>query len=331
MTADSLPYRAPWWLPGAHLQTIYPFLFRRGALPPLVRERWDTPDGDFIDVDWLAGDQGKPLVVLFHGLEGCSRSHYARTLLQALRSRGWRCAVPHFRGCSGVPNRLPRAYHSGDHAEIDWILRRMAERFPQAQRFAVGVSLGGNALLKWLARAGVQGQSIVSRAAVVSAPMDLNTAGHRLGRGFNRIYTWHFLRSLKRKSLDKLRRFPGLYDARTVARARDLYEFDNVVTAPLHGFRDADDYWTRASSIADLRDIRVPTLIVHARNDPFLPGAHLPGPQQLSPAIELDFPGHGGHAGFVSGAFPGTLRWLPARLLAFFDARSIAPASTNRD
>jgi hypothetical protein len=313
-------YRAPWWLPGGHLQTLYPFLFRRVALAQLARERWDTPDGDFIDIDWLASDPAGPLVILFHGLEGCSRSHYARALLQALDRRGWRCAVPHFRGCSGVPNRLARAYHSGDYAEIDWILRRMAERFPQSRRFAVGVSLGGNALLKWLAATGARARSTVLRAAAVSAPMDLNTAGHRLGRGFNRVYTWHFLRSLKRKSLDKLRRFPGLYDARAVARARDLYQFDNVVTAPLHGFRDTDDYWTRASSLLDLRDIRVPTLIVHARNDPFLPGAHLPGPQQVSTQVELDYPEHGGHAGFVSQPFPGNLDWLPERLLAFFDA-----------
>jgi hypothetical protein len=329
MAGSAPSYRAPRWLPGGHLQTIYPFLFGRAGLPPLARERWDTPDGDFIDVDWLAGDSAAPLVILFHGLEGGSRSHYARALLQALRERGWRCAVPHFRGCSGVPNRLPRAYHSGDHAEIDWILRRMAERSLRPQRFAVGVSLGGNALLKWLAASGARARSIVTRAAAVSAPMDLNAAGHRLGRGFNRLYTRHFLSSLKRKSLDKLRRFPGLYDARAVARARDLYQFDNVVTAPLHGFRDTDDYWTRASSIPDLRDIRVPTLIVHARNDPFLPGDHLPGPQQVSSEVELDYPEQGGHAGFVSGPFPGTLSWLPARLFAFFDSGQ--PISPCRD
>src|SRR5262249_44849465 len=152
--------------------------------------------------------------------EGSSRSHYARALLHALHARNWRAAVPHFRGCSGTPNQLPRAYHSGDYTEIDWILRRMAARCPGAC-FAVGVSLGGNALLKWLAHTGEPAQQIVSAAAAVSAPMDLTTAGHLLGRGLNRVYTWHFLRSLKPKSLAKLRRFPGLYDARAVVRARN--------------------------------------------------------------------------------------------------------------
>jgi predicted alpha/beta-fold hydrolase len=318
-TSSPTAYKAPRWLPGGHLQTVYPYLFRRMRSPALQRERWDTPDGDFIDVDWLEGRSDQPLVVLFHGLEGDSGSHYARALLQALRGRGWRAAVPHFRGCSGAPNLLPRAYHSGDYAEVDWVLRRMAVRSPGA-RFAVGVSLGGNALLKWLAHAGEAAQPVIARAAAVSAPMDLTTAGHLLGRGLNRLYTWHFLRSLKPKSLAKLRRFPGLYNARAVARARNLYEFDNLVTAPLHGFRSADDYWSRASSAPDLPHIRVPTLIVHARNDPFLPGTHLPAAHAVSACVELEFPGAGGHAGFISGPFPGNLEWLPRRILAFFAA-----------
>lgn len=313
-------YRAPAWLPGGHLQTIYPYFFRRVPVPMLERTRWDTPDGDFVDVDWLPGPAGAPLVVLFHGLEGCSRSHYARALLRAFGRHGWRAAVPHFRGCSGEPNRLARAYHSGDHAEIDWMLRAVAHGAPDTPRFAVGVSLGGNALLKWLAREGDRAGALVLRAAAVSAPVDLAAAGHLLGRGFNRFYTWNFLRTLKRKSLAKLAAHPGIYDRRAVARATSLYEFDNLVTAPLHGFRDTDDYWTRASTRSELRGIAVPTLIVHARNDPFLPGAHLPGPQEVSPEVTLEYPEEGGHAGFVSGAFPGNLDWLPERLLAYFSA-----------
>lgn len=312
-------YRAPCWLPGGHLQTIYPYLFRRASLPPLRREHWETPDDDCIDVDWLPGDDTKPLVVLFHGLEGCSGSHYARALLRALHQRSWRGAVPHFRGCGGTPNRLPRAYHSGDYAEIDWILRRMAQLSPVGARYAVGVSLGGNALLKWLATTGAEAAHIVARAGAVSAPVDLTVAGRLLGRGFNRLYTRHFLRSLKRKSLAKLQMFPALYDAGAVGRARDLYEFDNLVTAPLHGFRDTDDYWTKASSAPDLKRIAIPTLIVHAGNDPFLPGRYLPTEDQVSRLVELDYPRDGGHAGFVSGHFPGNLDWLPNRVLDFFE------------
>ena len=318
MTAPAA-YRAPRWLPGAHLQTIYPYLFRRLPLPPLRRERWDTPDADFVEADWLDGPAHAPLVVLFHGLEGCSRSHYARALLHAAQTRGWRAVVPHFRGCGGQPNRLARAYHSGDHNEIDWMLRTAARASPASPRFALGVSLGGNALLKWLAREGQGAAQVVTGAAAVSAPVDLMIAGRLLGRGFNRVYSWNFLKSLKRKSLAKLTHYPHLYSAGAVARARDLYQFDNLVTAPLHGFADTDDYWTRASSKPDLVRIALPTLIVHARNDPFLPGVHLPAAQALPSCVTLEVPAEGGHAGFVCGRFPGSMDWLPARVLAFFE------------
>ena len=313
------PYRAPWWLPGGHLQTIYPSLLLRRRPPRYRRERWQTPDGDFIDLDWLdESAEDAPLVALFHGLEGGSGSHYATALMHACARAHWRGVVVHFRGCSGEPNRLPRAYHSGDADEIGWILARLRSRNAGAGMFAAGVSLGGNALLKWLGREGESAVEIVDAAAAISAPMDLMTAGDRLGRGFNLLYGRHFLRTLKPKSLAKLQRFPGLYDERIVRRARTLREFDNVVTAPLHGYRDTDDYWRRASSKSDLAGIAVPTLIVHARNDPFLPGVHLPVAGEVSPSVTLEFPEGGGHAGFASGPFPGNLDWLPRRVLAFF-------------
>jgi predicted alpha/beta-fold hydrolase len=315
------PYRAPAWLPGGHLQTIYPYLFRRLPAPRLERERWDTPDGDFVDVDWLAGPADAPLVVLFHGLEGSAHSHYARAMFGMLRARNWRGVLPHFRGCGGSPNRTARAYHSGDFAEIDWMLRTVASRAPKTRRFAVGVSLGGNALLKWLAWAGGDARDSIMAAAAVSAPMDLATAGHRLGRGINLLYGWNFLRTLKRKSLLKLERFPGLYDARAVARARSLHAFDGLVTAPLHGFRDTEHYWTSASSKPDLKHIGLPTLVLHARNDPFLPGEYLPAPDEVSKWVSLDFSDTGGHVGFVTGPFPGSLDWLPGRLLDFFESQ----------
>ena len=168
------------------------------------------------------------------------------------------------------------------------------------------------------AREGARASELIVGAAAISAPVDLATAGHRLGRGWNRLYTWNFLRSLKRKSLAKLAAHPDIYDRRAVARARNLYKFDNMFTSPLHGFRDTDDYWTRASSKGDLARIAVPTLILHARNDPFLPGAHLPQPHEVSPAVTLDYPEEGGHVGFVSGPFPGHLDWLPERVIGYF-------------
>jgi uncharacterized protein len=320
------PYRAPWWLPGGHLQTIYPYFLLKHHVPPYRRERWETPDGDFIDLDWLdERNDSAPLVALFHGLEGGSGSHYATALMRAGARRHWRGVVIHFRGCSGEPNRMARAYHSGDADEIAWILQRLRALNPTAPLFTAGVSLGGNALLKWLGRSQGSARGVIDAAAVVSAPMDLMTAGDRLGTGVNRLYGHHFLQTLKTKSLAKLERFPALYGANIVRNARTLREFDNVVTAPLHGYLDTDDYWTRASSKPDLRHIEVPTLIVHARNDPFLPGRYLPTTNEVSASVTLDFPDGGGHAGFASGSFPGNLDWLPERLLTFF-SENIATA-----
>jgi len=312
-------YRAPWWLPGGHLQTIYPYFVLKRRPPRYRRERWETPDSDFIDLDWVDGSQSAPVVALFHGLEGGSSSHYAAALMHAVARRGWRGIVVHFRGCGGEPNRLQRAYHSGDADEIDWILRRLRALADSAALLPVGVSLGGNALLKWLGRERAAAASIVDAAAAISAPMDLMTAGDRLGSGLSRGYGSHFLARLKKKSLGKLQRFPGLFDREAVRRTRTLREFDNLVTAPLHGFRDTDDYWTRASSKPDLAHIAVPTLIVHGRNDPFLPGHYLPAPHQVSASVHLEFPRGGGHAGFASGPFPGNLEWMPGRVIRFFE------------
>ena len=319
-------YIAPSWLPGGHAQTIYAAVAAPRPHVAYRRERWDTPDGDFIDLDWLIQDSGSglrdsektPLVVLFHGLEGSSRSHYALAMMHAVRARGWRGVVVHFRGCSGELNRLPRAYHSGDSAEIDWILRRLKRQSPHAPLRAVGVSLGGNALLKWLGEQREHAAGIISAAAAVSAPVDLMAAGNALGHGFNLIYARHFLATMKRKSLIKLGRFPGLFDGEQVRAANTLRTFDDLVTAPLHGFRNTDDYWTRASSKPLLRDIAAPTLLVNARNDPFLPQAALPQAHEVSAAVTVEFPAAGGHAGFVSGAFPGRHDWLPQRILDFF-------------
>ncbi|MCM8595803.1 hydrolase [Accumulibacter sp.] len=317
-----IAYEAPTWLPGGHAQTIYPLLIRPAPLP-YHRERWATPDGDFIDVDWAAPPQsvragpGRPLLVLFHGLEGSSASHYAVSLMRALAAIGWTGAVVHFRGCSGELNRLPRAYHSGDSEEIDWVLRRLQARFSNRSRYAVGVSLGGNVLLKWLGERGTAASDVLQAAAAISAPLDLAASGHHLGRNFNRLYTAYFLRTLKRSARDRLRRFPGLFDEQRMAAARTLYEFDDAVTAPLHGFAGVDDYWRRASSKPWLAGIRLPTLILNATNDPFLPASALPSPHDTARAVRLEFPSHGGHVGFVVGRPPGSIAWLPQRILHF--------------
>ena len=323
MSSNTGLYRAPRWLRGGHAQTIYPALVLRGRPPRYRRERWDTPDGDFIDLDFLdGGSAGAPRVALFHGLEGSSSSHYAVALMHALTRAGWNGVVVHFRGCSGEINRLPRAYHSGDAPEIGWILARLAQS--AGPLYAAGVSLGGNALLKWLGESGAGARAHLRAAAAVSAPLDLMAAGAALGRGPNLIYTRMFLTTLRRKSLDKLERFPGLFDRASMLGARNLRQFDDVVTAPLHGFRDTDDYWTRASSKRGLDKVGLPTLVLNARNDPFLPAQHLPRPAEVSPMVLLEQPEEGGHVGFPSGTFPGNLDWLPQRLLAFFGDHALA-------
>jgi predicted alpha/beta-fold hydrolase len=310
-------YRAPWWLPGGQLQTLYGALIDHPRAS-WKRERWDTPDGDFIDVDRLPGSPCAPLVALFHGLEGSSDSHYAHALAHELAKRGWRGAVPHFRGCSGEPNRLPRAYHSGDAEEVGWILRRLRGEASGAPLFAMGMSLGGNALLKWLGE-DAQAGDILCAAAAVSAPFDLMAAGDALGRGFNLVYTRAFLGTLKKKCKLKLERFPGLFDGEAMRRARTLRDFDEAVTAPLHGFRSTDDYWTRASAKPFLDRINLPTLLLNARNDPFMPETALPRSEEVSSHVLCEFPEEGGHASFVGAPFPGSLSWLPHRVTEFFE------------
>ena len=314
-TQDS--YRAPAWLPGGHIQTVWPLLLK-GPLPPYQRERWDTPDGDFIDLDWLPHVPGAPLVILFHGLEGSSRSGYARSLMRHLASLGWNGVVPHFRGCSGEPNRLPRSYHAGDADEIGWILERIATRHPTLPRYAAGVSLGGNALLLWLGRQREAARDTIDRAAAIYAPLNFSATGHILGTGITRFYGQHFLATLKRNADTKLALHPGLFDREAMLRSRTLYEFDNIVTAPLHGFRDADDYWLQASSKPHLKHVSLPTLVLNPLNDPFLPAHYLPGPGEVSREIRLEHPRRGGHVGFVGGRWPGELNWLPGRLVRFF-------------
>jgi predicted alpha/beta-fold hydrolase len=311
-------YVPPAWLPGGQIQTLYAYLAT--SKPKLIyrRERWDTPDGDFIDIDWMDGKIDTPLVVLFHGLEGNSQSPYALHLMRVVQQKNWRGAVVHFRGCSGELNRMPRAYHSGDSVEIDWILRRMKMMAADRPLYSVGVSLGGNALLKWLGEQQQDAKKIVQAAASISAPIDLMAAGNALGSGFNMLYTRHFLSTLKRKSLLKLQQHPGLFDGAAMLRSRDLRAFDDIVTAPLHGYKNTDDYWTRASSKPLLKHICVPTYLLNARNDPFMPESALPHADEISSFITTEFPAGGGHVGFVSDGFPGHLRWLPNRLMDFF-------------
>ena len=327
-------FRAPWWLPGGHAQTIWPARLSRRHPPTTPppryrRERWTTPDGDFIDVDHLdeGAAPGAPLLVLFHGLEGSSQGAYALAFAHWARQHGWHYAVPHFRGCSGELNLAPRAYHSGDFEEIGWILGRLRARHGRPLR-AVGVSLGGNALMRWAEEAGDSAAQTALAVAAVCSPLDLAASGQAIGRGFNRqVYTRMFLQTMRPRALAKLAQHPGLFDRRAMLAARDLYDFDNLFTAPLHGFKDTDDYWARASAKPHLRRIRIPALLLNARNDPFIPAASLPRQQDVGRQVTLWQPAHGGHVGFPGGRFPGHLHSLPEGVMAWM--QQVAPASPS--
>jgi len=317
-------YRAPGWLIGGNAQTIWPALFSKrhiGAAPLFRRERWDTPDGDFVDVDWLGEDADAPLLVLFHGLEGSSASHYAQAFAHWAREHGWRYVVPHFRGCSGEINRLPRAYHSGDYEEIGWMLGQ-ARTVHRGRIAAVGVSLGGNALMRWAEEAGDSAARTAGAVAAVSSPLDLAAGGHAIGSGFNRaVYTPMFLRTMKVKALAKLARHPGLFNREALLAARTLHDFDDIFTAPLHGFRDADDYWRRGSAKPHLARIRIPALVLNARNDPFVPARSLPHAHEVGPHVTLWQPEHGGHVGFPGGRWPGHVLTLPEQVMKWLEPR----------
>jgi hypothetical protein len=252
------------------------------------------------------------LLVLFHGLEGSSDSHYVQAFARWAQLDAVDLAVPHFRGCSGELNLAPRAYHSGDHVEIDWILKRFAMSATAQPLLAAGVSLGGNALMRWAGEQGAGAARTVRAVASICSPLDLAASGQAIGQGFNRqVYTRMFLRSMKPKALAKWRQYPGLFDAQRLRAATDLYEFDNVFTAPLHGFANTADYWQQASAISHLKHIQIPALALNARNDPFIPVSSLPQPEQVSRHVTLWQPAHGGHVGFPSGPPPGDLADMP--------------------
>lgn len=323
-----------------------------------VRERLDTPDGDFVDFDWvgpglfsdktadnitvrpdpaLAHTAARrwldtrdaqtleqlpegPALVLFHGLEGSSHSHYAQSVAQYFRARGWVVVIAHFRGCSGFPNRMARAYYSGDTDEIAFMLQHVQQRVPQARWHAAGVSLGGNALLKYLGEQGSNALPLKACAAI-SVPLDLVAAGNTLSESLvgKQLYSRYFLRSMVQKIAEKAQRFPGNIDAVRLGHIKTLRDFDDQYTAPMHGYKNALDYWTRASSKPLLPHVVTPTLVLNARNDPFIPEAALPGPAECADSIVLHQPAEGGHAGFVTGSFPGHVNWLPGRMARFFE------------
>ena len=315
-------YVAPKWLPGAHLQTVVPArLFPRPEVS-YRRELIDMPDGDFMIFDWVRPEPESltaPVLVHFHGLEGDSHSHYAEALMSTCAERGWRGVVAHFRGCGGIPNRLPRAYFAGDSADCDWVMRTVHKRYVNAPIYAVGVSLGGNYISKYLGDMGGRA-SFITAAVSVGAPVNLVAGSEIMSRGANKLYSEMFLSTLKDKLIDKAKRFPDLIDLQAVMKCRTLYDFDSIYTAPIHHFKSAMDYWTKCSAKPVLKNVQVPLLLLNAKNDPFMPVWALPTEKDVSPFVYLEQPEEGGHIGFPRGNPPGDLGWLPERIMKFFSA-----------
>jgi uncharacterized protein len=310
-------YIPPWLHRGGHLQSILSAKCSYAPYPAWQRERWEWGDGDFCDADWLNQTDSKAkTLVLFHGLEGSSRSHYARSVGAYFHSQGWRVVVPHFRGCSGEPNRLLRAYHSGDAAEIERMLDRVHQAFAQAPLYTAGVSLGGNAMLTFLATS--VSNLPLQAAAAVCAPLDLARCQEAITSGFSTIYTLMFMQTLRAKALLKRQRFPHACDWQGVIRSKNLYEFDDVFTAPVHGYKNTHDYYARASAKPMLQAICTPTLLLNSLNDPFVP-VDIVVTLNVSKHVTINQPAQGGHVGFAQGVGLGQLNWLPQRLHRWFE------------
>jgi uncharacterized protein len=284
----------------------------------VTRERLVTPDGDFVDLDWLSGRPGAPVLLVLHGLEGTGHSHYVHGLFSLAQARGWRAAVLWFRSCSGELNRLARFYHSGDTDDLDWLLRTLGEREPIVRVGAVGISIGGNVLCKWLGEQGDAASKTLAAAVAISVPFDLAACARVMDEGFQKaVYTASFMRSFRAKTRAKARLYPGFVDVPAALRARTFREYDRAVTAPLHGFADELDYWRRASSGPYLSRVRRPTLLINALDDPFIPVSSLPDPGTLPDCVQTEFVPHGGHVGFVEGAPWRSRSWAERRAVEY--------------
>lgn len=311
-------FRAAWWLPGPHCQTLWPTLFKRRPRLQLSRERLELDDGDFLDLDWTPPRHG-PIVVIVHGLEGSARSHYIGGLVAELGDAGMQAVVMHLRGCSGEPNRLARSYHAGETGDLASTVATIRARHPGRLIAVAGFSLGGNALLKWLAELGAAAP--IDAAVAISVPFDLAAAARKLNQGASRLYQHYLLRALRRSLQRKAATVTMPISVTEALRARTIWEFDNLVTAPLNGFSGASEYYATSSSGPRLGEIHCPTLILHARDDPFLPAHAIPNPNAVAPRVSLEICPRGGHVGFVAGPQPWQPRyWLDQRIRAFLES-----------
>ncbi len=311
------PFLPAWWLGNPHLQTLWPYLFRSAPALRYQNERLELPDGDFVDLSWTPNTSG-PLVAVFHGLEGSIQSPYASAIMAAIHRRGWRGVLMHFRGCSGTPNRLDRGYHSGETGDIEFLIRSLRKRFPGTAIASIGYSLGGNAMLKYLGTSAEPAG--VDAAVAVSVPYLLHESAKRLSQGFSQVYQFHLVRSLKQKVRRKFADKPAPFDLARLDSLNTFYQFDDAITAPMHGFAGVDDYYTRSSSRQYLPGIRIPTLLLHAEDDPFMTPLSIPDENELPDNVMLELSNRGGHVGFIGGRIPGKAEyWLEQRIINYLD------------
>jgi predicted alpha/beta-fold hydrolase len=329
MSAEII-YSPAWWIPGGHLQTLWGKFFRRQSPAPTRIERWDTPDGDFLDIHRTESAPGTPRVLLLHGLEGTIRSHYAQGLLNEAVRRGWGADLLIFRSCGPELNRARRFYHSGETGDLGFALDRIASEYSTSPLAIAGVSLGGNVLLKFLGERGSRLPPQLVAAGAISVPFDLARSSTRINSGFSRIYQHFFLGSLRRKALAKAGRYPDLAPLDRIRTLKTLADFDDLITGPLHGFAGAEDYYRKSSSLAYLERIRLKTLLLNAVDDPMLPADVLDDVRKIAdrnPALSIEFPARGGHAGFVAGSRPWRPFYYAEHRVAEFFADAFAEPS----
>lgn len=315
--SNLIPFQSPLWLRNAHLQTIFSVFLGDEPHVSLRRERLDTPDGDFLDIDWLINDEQAPIVIACHGLEGCSRAKYMMRLLKAVHDAGWNAVSMNFRGCSGEPNRLLRAYHSGETGDLDFTVNTVLQRYPSNPIFLAGFSLGANVICKWL---GEQADGIshnIKGAASCSAPYNLHASQRIMDSGIRRIYVEYFMQSLRRKVIEKHKRFPGTFDINRAKWSFSFQTIDDSYTAPMHGFHDYIDYYTKSSSMQYLPSIQIPTLLIHALDDPFTSIETLPQPEKINnPNLHFFYQQYGGHLGFYDRHLH--TNWLSTQIVKWF-------------
>lgn len=315
---DTKQFKPAWWLRNTHLQTIWPTVFR-GHIKGLqiLRERIELPDGDFVDIDWVNKEADAPIVLILHGFEGSIDSHYAKGILRCVTEHGWRGAFMHFRGCSGEPNRLVRGYHSGETRDVDFIVRYLNMREKKGVKAAIGYSLGGNILLKWLGETAAQNPLRV--AIAISVPFDLHKASRRMESGLSRLYQWYLVKYARQRLIKKFRSIKNhMINADMLTGIRSLKEYDTLYTVPVHGFSSVDEYYSVTSCRYYLRGIAIPTLLLHAKDDPFMTEDTVPEPHEMSSSVSLELSDMGGHVGFVTGTVPWRAEyWLEKRIPEF--------------